>query len=154
MNAARSRVRGRVRKRPAWPDVLLAAGPACDRRARSGRRVADGSGNGTVVKRTATRALTALGAYVAQDLRDADGITRPLLRRAALRLALTRSEPGRGLGSAYLRLDPPRPADAPSPDAAIDVTPRRPLALDPPHRTTSPVPEEPPAGAERAGRAA
>jgi hypothetical protein len=63
--------------------------------------------------RTATRALVAVGAYVAQDLRDAEGLTRPLLRRAALRLALSRSEPARRLGSAYLRLDPPDPSELP-----------------------------------------
>ena len=41
--------------------------------------------------RTATRALVAVGTYVAQDLRDAEGLTRPMLRRAALRLALSRT---------------------------------------------------------------
>ena len=63
--------------------------------------------------RTATRALIAVGTYVAQDLRDAEGLTRPILRRAAIRLALSRSEPARRLGHAYLRLDPPVPEALP-----------------------------------------
>jgi hypothetical protein len=76
-------------------------------RRKGGVRGTEGSLSG----RTATRALVAIGAYVAQDLRDAEGLTRPLLRWAALRLALSRREPARRLGSAYLRLDPPAPDD-------------------------------------------
>jgi hypothetical protein len=59
--------------------------------------------------RTTGRALLALGAYVAQDLRDAEGLTRPMLRRGALRLTLSRREGLRRLASSYLRLDPPTP---------------------------------------------
>ncbi len=90
-------------------------GPACDGAGlRPGRRNGGGRGNeSSLGGRTATRALVAVGAYVAQDLRDAEGLTRPLLRRAALRLALSRSEPARRLGSAYLRLDPPDPSELP-----------------------------------------
>ena len=85
--------------------------------------------------RTATRALIAVGTYVAQDLRDAEGLTRPMLRRAAIRLALSRGQPARRLGYAYLRLDPPAPealpervqvidaADASSPRPAVTTQP-------------------------------
>jgi len=77
-----------------------------------GRRKDNARGSqGSLSGRTATRALVAVGAYVAQDLRDAEGLTRPMLRRAALRLALSRREPARRLGSAYLRLDPPAPGE-------------------------------------------
>jgi hypothetical protein len=81
---------------------------ACDGAGPHGRgRRADARGGGSSLGgRTATRALVALGTYVAQDLRDAEGLTRPLLRRAAFRLALSRREPARRLGGAYLRLDP------------------------------------------------
>ena len=53
--------------------------------------------------------LVAAGTYVAQDLRDADGLLRPVLRRAALSLALGSRSQARRLGNAYLRLDPPPP---------------------------------------------
>jgi hypothetical protein len=99
-------------------------GPACDGsgpgRGRN-RQSARGSGS-SLGGRTATSALVAVGAYVAQDLRDAEGLTRPLLRRAALRLALSRSEPARRLGSAYLRLDPPDPSELPKNANAIETT--------------------------------
>jgi len=87
---------------------------------RGGRatRASDGSLGG----RTATRALIAVGAYVAQDLRDAEGLTRPMLRRAAIRLALSRREPARRLGYAYLRLDPPAPKTLPAGVEVIDAT--------------------------------
>ena len=88
-------------------------GPACDGTGRGrgrGKDNARGSAS-SLGGRTATRALVAVGAYVAQDLRDAEGLTRPLLRRAALRLALSRSAPARRLGDAYLRLDPPEPSE-------------------------------------------
>ncbi len=87
------------------------AGPQCDGsgagrgRDRPNSRGSENSLGG----RTATRALIAVGTYVAQDLRDAGGLTRPMLRRAAIRLALSRREPARRLGNAYLRLDPPAP---------------------------------------------
>ena len=100
------------------------AGPRCDgsgagrgRRGTSGRDDESSLGG-----RTATRALIAVGAYVAQDLRDAQGLTRPMLRRAAIRLALSRREPARRLGCAYLRLDPPAPQALPSGPEVIDAT--------------------------------
>jgi hypothetical protein len=88
-------------------------GPACDGAGPGrGRRKASARGSESSLSgRTATRALVAVGAYVAQDVRDAEGLTRPMLRRAALRLALCGSAPARRLGSAYLRLDPPAPDD-------------------------------------------
>lgn len=57
--------------------------------------------------RTTTRMLVAAGTCAAQDLRDADGLLRPVLRRAALCLALSSRYTARRLGDAYLRLDPP-----------------------------------------------
>ena len=72
--------------------------------------------------RTTTRALVAVGAYMAQDLRDAEGLMRPALRRAAIRLALSPREPARRLGDAYLRLDPPAPDTDPRRREVIDVS--------------------------------
>ncbi len=63
----------------------------------------------------------AVGAYVVQDIRDAEGLTRPFLRRTALRLALSRREPVRRLGGAYLRLDPPTPSEVPAQRETIEV---------------------------------
>ncbi len=57
--------------------------------------------------RTTRQALVAVGVYAAQDLRNPDGVARPLLRRSALRLAVSAHDPLRRLGHAYLRLDPP-----------------------------------------------
>jgi len=99
-------------------------GPACDGAGPGRGRRKDGvrGSQSSLSGRTATRALIAVGAYVAQDLRDAKGLTRPLLRRAALRLALSRREPARRLGSAYLRLDPPDPSEFPRKAAVIETT--------------------------------
>ena len=99
-------------------------GPACDGAGLGrGRRKDRARGSeSSLGGRTTTRALIAVGAYVAQDLRDAEGLTRPLLRRAALRLALSRSEPARRIGSAYLRLDPPDPSELPKKAAVIETT--------------------------------
>jgi hypothetical protein len=85
------------------------------------------SGESSLGGRVATRALIAVGTYVAQDLRDAEGLTRPMLRRAAIRLALCRVEPARQLGHVYLRLDPPAPGALPQVeviDAASASSPR------------------------------
>jgi hypothetical protein len=68
--------------------------------------------------RTATRAMIAAGTYVAQDVRDRDGLTRPMLRRAALRMVGCRQEPLRRLGAAYLRADPPAREELPGRAAA------------------------------------
>jgi hypothetical protein len=97
--------------------------PACDGAGPGrGRRMDGGRGSQSSLSgRTATRALVAVGAYVAQDLRDAEGLTRPLLRRAALRLAVSPREPVRRIGDAYLRLDPPAPGEIQQRGAAIDV---------------------------------
>ena len=87
--------------------------PACDGagpgRGR-GKGVARGS-ESSLSARTTARALVAIGAYVAQDIRDRDGVTRPLLRRAALRMAASRQEAIRRLGDAYLHGDPPTPEE-------------------------------------------
>jgi hypothetical protein len=89
------------------------------RRQRGGGGACDGAGQGrgkgragtggqsSLGSRTATRALIAAGTYVAQDLRDRDGVTRPLLRRAALRMVGSPMKTIRGIGTAYLRGDPP-----------------------------------------------
>ena len=76
--------------------------------------------------RTAARALVAVGAYVAQDLRDRDGVTRPLLRRAALRLVTSRHAAVHRLGDAYLRSDPPTPEEL-----AVRQQVAKPLLLPP-----------------------
>ncbi len=55
--------------------------------------------------------MIAVGAYVAQDLRDPYGVTRQLLRGAALRLGSSRQEALRRLGDAYLHRDPPTPEE-------------------------------------------
>jgi hypothetical protein len=60
------------------------------------------------------RAVIAAGTYVAQDVRDRDGLTRPMLRRAALRMAVSRQAAMRRLGAAYLRADPPAPEELPA----------------------------------------
>ena len=59
------------------------------------------------------RTVIAAGTYVAQDVRDRHGLTRPMLRRAALRMAVSRQPALRRLGTAYLRTDPPEPAELP-----------------------------------------
>ena len=75
-----------------------------DRRRRRG-----GAGRGSSGTRAAGFVVAAT-AYVADDLRKADGLTRLALRRAALSLADSRHALLRRAGSAYLRVDPP-PAD-------------------------------------------
>ena len=99
-------------------------GRGCDgsgaRRVRSGQTTR--GGESSLGGRTATRALIAVGTYMAQDLRDAEGLTRPMLRRAAIRLASSRMEPARRMGHAYLRLDPPAPEALPAAVEVIDTT--------------------------------
>jgi len=119
------------------------AGPRCDGsgagRGRPGSSSRGGQkthgGESSLGGRTATRALIAVGTYVAQDLRDAEGLTRPMLRRAAIRLALSRREPARRLGKAYLRLDPPAlealPAGVEVIDTARASSPQRALTSAP-----------------------
>ncbi len=96
-----------------------------------GRGAGDG---GSLAGRTTVRALVALGTYVAQDIRDPEGMARPMLRRTALRMVASRQGVLRRIGSAYLRADPPSerqlPLGSPEPPAdpendaeVIDVTP-------------------------------
>jgi hypothetical protein len=54
---------------------------------------------------TAARALLAAGTYVAQDMRDPDGMMRPVLRRLAFRLAASPRPALRSLGTRYLHGD-------------------------------------------------
>ncbi len=98
----------------------LRGSAACDGRGTGrGRRLGGGRGTGksnddsTLAARTAMRAVIAAGTYVAQDVRDRDGLTRPMLRRAALRMAVSRQLALRRLGTAYLRTDPPAPEELP-----------------------------------------
>jgi hypothetical protein len=69
----------------------------------------------SLAARTTVRALVAAGAYIAQDVRDPDGLMRPMLRKTALRMAVSRQPALRRLGSAYLRGDPPTPEELPAP---------------------------------------
>jgi hypothetical protein len=80
-----------------------------------------GGHRGSVAERTARRTFLALGTYAAQELRDPDGMARPLLRRAAVRLTLSTKQPARRLGRAYLRLDPPTPEELGGPPRVIAV---------------------------------
>jgi hypothetical protein len=72
------------------------------------------SADSSLLARSTVRALVAAGAYVAQDVRDRDGLTRPMLRRAAICMAVSRQPALRRIGSAYLRSDPPAPEELPA----------------------------------------
>jgi hypothetical protein len=103
------------------------------RRQRRGGRICDGAGlgrgrhdnlgigEGTWSGRATTQALLAVGAYVAEDLRDRDGMTRPLLRRTALRLTASRHTVLHRLSEAYLGRDPATPGEL---AAGPEVAPR------------------------------
>lgn len=67
----------------------------------------------------AARTLTAVGVYIVHDLRDREGLVRPLLRRAALRLAASDRAPLQRAGTAYLRSDPPGVVELPGPASAL-----------------------------------
>ena len=93
------------------------------RRGSRGGRCAEGCRDRPSTKNTATGAVAAVGAYLANDLRDPEGLARPVLRRAAQTLAASRRSSLQRAGTAYLRLDPPRPLTieaqsrtSPSPD--------------------------------------
>ncbi len=78
-------------------------------------------------RKTSAGALTAVGAYLANDLRDPEGLARPVLRRAAQALAASRRAALHKAGAAYLRLDPPaapalEPVPVPEQDEIIDAT--------------------------------
>jgi hypothetical protein len=112
---------------------------ACEGRGTGeGRRLGGGRSGKTgddssLAMRTAMRAVIAAGTYVAQDVRDRDGLTRPMLRRAAVRMAVSRQPALRRLGTAYLRTDPAAPEEQPAHTyAALPVeVKRRPLAAAP-----------------------
>ena len=76
-----------------------------------GRHEHLGIGEGAWSGRATTQALLAVGAYVAEDFRDRDGMTRPLLRRTALRLTASRRTVLHRLGKAYLGRDPATPGE-------------------------------------------
>jgi len=81
-----------------------------------------------------TGLAAAAAAYLADDLRDPQGLARPVLRRAARSLAASRLALLRSTGTVYLRLDrePDLPAAIGAPDTsgrteiidavAVDVT--------------------------------
>jgi hypothetical protein len=109
---------------------------ACDGRGTGeGRRSGGGRGRGkstddsSLATRTAVRAVIAAGTYVAQDVRDRDGLTRPMLRRAAVRMAVCGQPALRRLGTAYLRTDPPAPEELPTRASAALPADLRPLPL-------------------------
>ena len=60
---------------------------------------------GSLGGRATMRVLAVAGTYLGRDLRDPNGLARPLLRRAALRLAVQRSAALRRLGEVYMRVD-------------------------------------------------
>jgi hypothetical protein len=93
-------------------------GPGSGRGRRPGVGGRRGNADASLAARTTVRALVAAGAYVAQDMRDPDGLMRPTLRKTALRLAVSRQPALRRLGSAYLRGDPPTPEELPAPPQA------------------------------------
>lgn len=70
-----------------------------------GRRQGGGR-RGTTCTRNAGFVAVA-SAYVAEDLRKADGVTRSTLRRTAISLADSRHTVLRRMASLYLRADPP-----------------------------------------------
>jgi hypothetical protein len=94
------------------------------------------------------RAVIAAGTYVAQDMRDREGLTRPMLRRAALRMAVSRQPALRRLGTAYLRTDPPAPDELPAHASAALSAGVRPLPLPAPPE--SPVIDVKPAAGREA----
>lgn len=83
--------------------------------------------------------LVAAGTYVAQDLRDADGLLRPALRRAALSCSLSERRQLRRLGNAYLRLDPPQSDVEASCAVAVKAAPEGPAALPAPGPDAGPT---------------
>jgi hypothetical protein len=77
-----------------------------DSRAGQGRRLRRRNGSDRGLSRTRRAGFVAAAtAYAAEDLRKADGLMRPALRRAALSLTRSSSTLLRRAGSAYLRLD-------------------------------------------------
>lgn len=118
--------------------------PACDgpetgRGQRPGVGATPGSADASLAARTTVRALVAAGAYVAQDVRDPDGLMRPMLRRAALCLAVSRQPTLRRLGSSYLRGDPPAPEELTAPPHARAL----PAAVTPASLGTPPAAPDP-----------
>jgi len=73
-----------------------------------------GAGRGDGSKHTTAGTLVTLGVCVARDLRDRDGVARPLLRRGAVRMITSRRDVVRRLGASYLRSDPPAADELPA----------------------------------------
>ena len=91
------------------------------RGSRKGGGGGGGSWSGGRGSRTVTTsAALALASGVVHDLRDPDGIVRPLLRSAAVRLAGSRRWGIDRVGREYLRLDPP--TQAPGAAAMVQQT--------------------------------
>jgi hypothetical protein len=89
-------------------------GPRDGRGQGRGPGLAGGKDGSSLATRTAARAMIAAGTYVAQDVRDRDGLTRPMLRRTAIRMAVCRQQALRRIGAAYLRADPPALEELPA----------------------------------------
>ena len=110
-------------------------------RPRHGRRT-KGASHSDSGKFTAARTVAALGAVLAEDLRDPDGVARPLLRRAAVRMVGSRRESLRRLGEGYLRRDAPTPEELSAGESpATTVTSLEPLRLLPPEPDREPTVE-------------
>lgn len=129
--------------------------PACDgpgpgRGRRPGVDGRRGDADASLAARMTVRALVAAGTYIAQDVRDPDGLMRPTLRKAALRLALSPQQALRRLGSAYLRGDPPTPEELPAPPQARAL----PAAVTPASVGTPPPAPDPRSDAIDVGPAA
>ena len=87
---------------------------------------------GGLVTGATTRGLLALGASLAQDLGDPDGIARPLLRRTALHLTASRLATARRLAEVYLRNDPPTVDELGGSQTVQPLLPAAPDDADPP----------------------
>lgn len=75
--------------------------------ARAGRRRGHGRCGGSSRGLRGSGVVAATAAVVVDDLRNAEGITRPLLRRIAGSLVASRRNTLRRIGAGYLRIDPP-----------------------------------------------
>jgi len=96
---------GRRRRQRHW------AGCDADGRGTRGQQRGVAGEGRRLTSPSATHTFLALATSAAQDLRDRDGLARPLLRRGALRLSLSSYLPAQRLGAEYLRVDPATPEE-------------------------------------------
>lgn len=122
----------KVRRRMRGCDGSGGGGGGGGARGGGGGRGSWATGRGSRTVTTSTVIAVATG--VARDVRDPDGLLRPVLRSLAARLAASR-RPGIGrVGEQYLRLDPPLP------DASGDVVAARTAGALPKVTETAPGP--------------